>query len=212
MLLEARRSDKAFCRQYSFTKILAIGQDALFIPLKAVFLFALEGAMPPVIAVHINHAVTLAHLNGTTGYEIDDAPHRITKQVNAILYDSILHTADMIPKVVNAVRVVNASVRFNFINCTKAIFSNEERLMIAVVHLVQRNAQTESILLPAPFTGFQIRIFAGNDQIAVCLFPCGIRGRDLSEVVGTGNKINRVFAEQLFIARLHLNLDVFRSK
>ena len=65
-------------------------------------------------------------------------------------------------EILDSVVIVNCHISvliFNqFIHSTKAIFHYEQRLLIAIIQVVEGNSQTQRVDLPAPFTGLQIRI------------------------------------------------------
>lgn len=160
-----------------------------------------------VILIHIDDAVPLAHFHRAAGYDIDKSPHGIPDQVHPVDH-GLFHLFDMGFQVINAVRIVHRTVRLQSIFRAQAIFRDKYRKLIAVIDLVQRDAQALRVLLPSPFAGFQIRILIRHDQVPAGLFPPLARGRNLGEIVRKGRKVYGIFFQNLIVARFLLNVNL----
>ena len=73
-------------------------------------------------------------------------------------------------EVIDPVRVVNMVVRADLILCAEAIFNTENRNLIAVVKLIQRDPQADRIDPPAPVAFLDIRIFHHPHHVALDFF------------------------------------------
>lgn len=192
-------------------QILAVGRDAPVVPVERILFAACQRTVPGIVLIHIDHAIALAHFHGPAGYQVDESPHGVSDQLHAVLY-GLLHLPDMGFQVVDAVGIMNGTVRFHHILGAQAVLRNEDGQLVSVVHLIQCDPQAHRIFLPSPLAGFQIRVFVGHDQVAAGLFPSLLGGGYLREVVGERHKVDGVFPQEFRIARLHIDVNSLRFK
>ena len=57
-------------------------------------------------------------------------------------------------QVINAVRVMDETIAFQYNPCAQAIFRNKYRELITVINLIQGDTKPYRVFLPAPFAGF----------------------------------------------------------
>ena len=65
--------------------------------------------------------------------------------------DGFFQFLDVSPQIFNAVRVVDSSVLFYDISCSKTIFHNHDWHMITLINLIQCIAEPFRDNLPSPF-------------------------------------------------------------
>ena len=94
--------------------------------------------------VDIDETVALAHLTGGGGDEVDGAPGSVTPEVDAVESDRVAHCFDVIAEVVDAVVVDYRAVGLYFVIGAEAVFHDEKRESIAVVEVVEGQAQAEN--------------------------------------------------------------------
>ena len=66
-------------------QILAIGGDDLLIPAEGILLIALKGSVSLIIHIDIDEAITLLHLTGGQGNEVNTSPWRIGDDIHAVI-------------------------------------------------------------------------------------------------------------------------------
>lgn len=137
----------------------------MLIPSKAVLFQPLVASVACFITIHIDDTIAFVHLDSSTRNYINDAPHGIAQQVYAI-FNGFAHLFNMRPQIINSVRVMDSAIRIRPVICTDAVFCNKYWQLVAVIHLVQRDAQAFGVNLPAPFAGLQIRVFLARKQVA----------------------------------------------
>ncbi len=178
----------------------------MLVPVKTVFAAARFAAVALVIHVHIYKTIPLAHFACGGGDQINRAPGCIAQQLNAILVYGLFHRLNMPAHIINAVVVMYAAIGFHCILCTQAVFNNEQRLLIAVVEVVQHDTQPQRVNLPAPFAGFKMRIaesFGGIGGLhSAYLF--GVRCNAATGVVAEADKIYCALGQRCLILRLHM--------
>ena len=100
---------------------------------------------------------------------------------------------------------MDSTIRIRLVICTDAVFCNKEGQLIAVIHLVQRDAQALGVDLPAPFAGLQIRVFLARKQVAAGDLVILVVGGDHGHIIAKAQEIHRILPQDLFVARLHLD-------
>ncbi|MPM70804.1 hypothetical protein SDC9_117764 [bioreactor metagenome] len=71
----------------------------------------------------------------------------------------------MLTEIFDPVFVIDKSVFIRDVYRAQTVFDDEKRLLVTVVHLVQRIAQTHRIDLPSPLGRWQVRILDGRKDI-----------------------------------------------
>jgi len=123
--------------------------------------------------------------------------------------NGLTHRRDMSSQIVNAVRVMNGPVVLDHVLRTKPVLDDHQRNLIAVIDLVQREAQAVGINLPTPLRGGQIGIPAASGNIAAAhLLQVIMRPHEIGHVVGEAEEVYRALAQNLLVTRLHLEVDV----
>ena len=89
---------------------IAICSNELFIIVEAVLAVALIGAAALVVQIDVHKAVTLGHLAGGLGDQVNTAPPGVADQVYAVNVDGIAHGLDVFLEVFDAVGVVHLAV------------------------------------------------------------------------------------------------------
>lgn len=149
----------------SFPQVPAIGCNDLLVPKEAVLPGALQGTLSGVILVHIDEAVALGHLSGTEADHVNATPDGIPQDLDAVENNGLLHGPDVLPEIVDAIAVVDTSVRFSYIIGAKSVFHDEDRFFVPFIQHVQAIAQAGRIDLPSPI------VFSLNRDLRCSLRP-----------------------------------------
>ena len=118
----------------------------------------------------------------------------------------------MLAQVANAVVVVDLAVFINDIFRSQAVFHQEQRLLVAVVHHVHGDAQPERVDAPAPFAYLDVRVAQGlHDVRRAGVARVHVRRGAARGVVAKRDKIDGIF-QQFVIARIFNNHDAFLAE
>ncbi|MNC60005.1 hypothetical protein D3C75_1098540 [compost metagenome] len=100
----------------------------------------------------------------------------------------------MYAQVVDPVIVLNHSVAVRYVDGAEAIFGHEQRLLVAVIQLVQRQPQPFRINLPSPVAFRQMRITdPAGDQVAFYPFqPLRVGADGTGHVIAKRDEVDRV--------------------
>ena len=114
----------------------------------------------------------------------------------------------MLTQVVDAVVIVDGAVLLDDVLRAQAVFDHEQRLLIAVVQVVEGNAEAQRIDGPAPLAFLEVRVLRARKRVA--LGPCGVgvRARRAARgVVAEGDEVDRVVGEDLLVLLGHPDVD-----
>ena len=111
-------------------QIFAVSGNDLLVPVEGVLLLAAQVAGAIVKLVDIDETVTLSHLAGGSGHQIDAAPRGVAHQVYAVL-DGLGHLLNVLAQVVDTVAVVNLAVLGLHIVRSQTILHHHKRDLIA---------------------------------------------------------------------------------
>ena len=115
----------------------------------------------------------------------------------------------MVTQIVDAVGIVNRTVLFLGVERAEAVLNNKQGFLIAVVDLVERDAQTQRVDLPAPVGSLEVGVFSAEGHVAGGHFLFGSGADDHRHVVREGDKVNGALAELLKLIALNIQLDAF---
>lgn len=161
-----------------------------------------------VVAVDVNKAVALAHFPGRGRHQVNAAPGGVADHRHAV-GDGVGHGADVLPQVADAVIVLNLAGGIELVMCAQAVFHQEQRLLVAVVHHVHGDAQTQRVDAPAPVAARYVRVrqrfhhVGGAAVVVVHIGRGAARG-----VIAEGDEINRVL-QDFGVAFLHRDVHAF---
>ena len=115
----------------------------------------------------------------------------------------------MLAQIADAVVIVNFAVFINDIFCAEAVFHQEQRFLITVVHHVHGDAQAERIDAPAPFAHLNMRVAQGFDDVRrIGIVRVHIGRRAARGVIAERHKIDGVF-QHFVVARIFHNHHPF---
>lgn len=145
------------CQCPNLPQICPIARNHLLVPPEGFFARAGEGAVALVVAVDVNKAVAFAHFTGRGSHQVNAAPGGVADHRHAV-GDGVGHGADVLPQVADAVIVLNLACGIELVVCAQAVFHQEQRLLVAVVHHVHGDAQTQRVDAPAPVAARHMRV------------------------------------------------------
>ena len=136
------------------------------------------------------------HFTSRSGYKVNASPWGITPQFNAIFIHCFLHCLDMIPQIIDSVIIMNGTICFHIILCTKPVFHNHQRFLITIIHIVQCKSESCWINLPSPVTRFQIWIADTKQHVTTLICQYFRISRSTAcHIIGEGNEINSSFSQ-----------------
>ena len=91
-------------------EIFSVRCNNFFVPVKRIFSFPGKIACSVIEFVDVNKTVAFCHLAGGGGHQIDTAPGGVSHQIHAVLC-RFPHGFDVLPQIIDAVGIVNFSVR-----------------------------------------------------------------------------------------------------
>ena len=94
-------------------QLFSIGFYHMLIPVKRFFTGTLQSTMAFVIHIHIDHAIALCHFTGARRNDVDASPGRITHYRHMIFFDGFLDGTDMTTQIVDAIIVLNGTIRID---------------------------------------------------------------------------------------------------
>ena len=120
----------------------------------------------------------------------------------------------MLAQVVDTVVVVDGAVLLDNIPGAQAVLDHEERLLIAVVHVVERDAEAPGIDGPAPLALLQVGVLGAGEGIALGLLHVGVvgTGRAAGGVVAKADEVDRILGEDLLVLVGHPHVDALALK
>ena len=154
----------------------------------------------------MDEAVALAHLAGAGGHQVDGAPPGVGNQVDAV-GDGLAHGLDVTLQIGDAVRVVNGAVLLDLVVGAHTVLDHHQRNLVAGVNLVEGDAQTQRIDLPAPVGGLQIGVLAAKGHVALGHLVVLVGAHGAGHVVAKGVEIDLAVGDILQVAVLHRKLD-----
>ena len=102
---------------------------------------------------------------------------------------------------------MDRAVRFLFIQRAEAVLDDEQRLLVAVVDLVERNPQAQRVDLPAPVGSLQVGVAAAEGHVAGGHFGVLRGADDHRHVVGEGDEVDGALFELFQLALLDIEGD-----
>ncbi|CZY57830.1 Uncharacterised protein [Enterobacter hormaechei] len=115
----------------------------------------------------------------------------------------------MLAQVADAVVVVDLAVFINDVLRPEAVFHQEQRLLVAVVHHVHGDAQAERVNAPAPFAHLNVWVTQGlNDVRRAGVARVHVRRRAARGVIAERDIVDGVF-QQFIVARVFHNHHAF---
>ncbi|CCJ89732.1 hypothetical protein BN132_1660 [Cronobacter turicensis 564] len=156
--------------------------------------------------VHINKAVAFAVLAGGERNAVDAAPRRVAQQIHAVIRHRFHHLLNVGAQIIDAVIVINAAVRFHIVISAKAIFHDEQRLLITLVKLTQRVTQADRVNLPAPVRRFHMRVWHATLKTAERIAATAFGFNGVGHVIAETQIIAAAFTQNRIIARFHLDV------
>ena len=155
----------------------------------------------------MNEAVALAHLAGAGRNQVDGAPPGIGDQVDAV-GNGLAHGLDVAAQVGDTIRIVDGAVLLDLIVGAHAVLDHHQRNLVAGVNLVEGDAQTQRIDLPAPVGGLQIGILAAKGHVALGHLVILVGAHGAGHVVAKGVEIDLAVGDILQVTVLHHKLDI----
>lgn len=192
-------------------QIPPIAGDHFLIPPERFLAGAGEGAVALVVAVDVDKAVALAHFAGRGGHQVDAAPGGITQHRHAV-GDGVGHGADVFAQVADAVVVLNLACCIELVVRAQAVFHQEQRLLVAVIHHVHGDAQPQRIDAPAPVAARHVRVrqrFHHVGGAAVVVVHVG--GGAARGVVAEGDEVDGVL-QDVGVFRRHCDAHAFLAE
>ncbi len=113
----------------------------------------------------------------------------------------------MFAQIVDAVGVVDAAIGFLLVELSEAVLHDHEGDLVAVVHVVEREAQTIGVDLPTPGTGLEIGVLAATDDVALSLLEVVVGADEVGHVVAEAQEVDLALFQVLCIGRGPLDLD-----
>jgi hypothetical protein len=192
-------------------QIPPITGNHLLVPPERFLARAGEGAVAAVVAVDVNQAVALAHFAGRCRYQVNAAPGGVAHHRHAV-GDGVGHGADVFPQVADAVIVSYLAVGVELVVCAQAVFHQEQRFLVAVVHHVHGDAQTQRVDAPAPVAAWDMRVGQGFHHVGgAAVVVVHIGRRAARGVIAEGDKIDGVL-QDLGVAFLHHDTHAFLAE
>ena len=182
-----------------------VGLDNLLVRKEAVLAEALIGARAVVVLVDVNEAIAFAHLAGARGHQVDRAPPGVADEIDAVV-DGLAHGVHVLLQVLDAVVVVDLAVRRDLVLGAHAVLHDHQRNLVAIVDLVQGEAQARRVDLPAPVGGLQVGVLAAEGHVALGLLHVIVRAHDRGHVVAEGVEVDRAVSNILQVAVFDLEL------
>ncbi|AEW74961.1 hypothetical protein EcWSU1_03533 [Enterobacter ludwigii] len=189
-------------------QIRAVTCNHLLIPPERFLTRSVQRTVARVVAVNIDKPVAFAHLARGCGHQVNAAPGGVAHQRHTVFY-GIAHRTNMFAQVADTVVVINLTVFIHNVFRTEAVFHQEQRLLIAVVHHVHGDAQPQWVDTPAPFADLDVRVAQGfHDIRRIGITGVHVRRRAARGVIAERHKIDGVF-QQFIVGRVFDNHHPF---
>ena len=120
----------------------------------------------------------------------------------------------MLAQVIDAVVVVDGAVLFDNVLGAQAILDHKQRLLIAVVHVVERDAEAHGVDGPAPLALLQVGVLGTGEGVALGPLDIGVvdTGGAAGAVVAKADKVDRVLGKDLLVLVGHPHVDALALK
>ena len=93
----------------------------MLVPVEGLFLHAVKRAVPLVVHIDVDKAVTLFHFTGAGRDQVNASPGQVSHEIHAIDQHRIFHRLNVLAEIVNAIVVIDAVARL-----VPGVLPNEE--------------------------------------------------------------------------------------
>ena len=186
---------------YSQLQFSAVCLNDPLIPVKAIFTLAAQVAGAIIELVDVDETVTLCHLAGGGGDQINAAPRGIAHQIHAVL-DRLSHLLDVPAQIVNAIAVVDLAVLALHIVSTQTVLHHHHRQVVTVVDFVEGIAQTNGVDLPAPVGSLQVGVLLSGNDVAAHILGILMGGDAVGHIIAEGVEVHRALFQDVSVLGL----------